>query len=244
MSVKPRSEIWRWPLILPAFTLALAVGLQGLNRFSEKPHAREPHLARAVPLDLPGWAVRELPLGPSEFLAGEAEKVLNFDEVLYREYARTGEKFEVYVAYWGAGKMPTRMVASHTPDRCWTENGWQCLEMKFKQTGIFTGTSLQAAEWRIFQPPRGDQPTYVIYWHLVEGRVYDYGERFNQVPSPVLWIKDAVSQAFLGSREQYFIRLTSNQPLENLGSDPGFATVLHGLGGLGLESQPARPVRL
>ena len=244
MNDKPRSEIWRWPLILPAVTLALAVGLQGLNLFSEKPHARAAHLARAVPADLPGWSAREMPLGASEFLAGEVEKVLNFDEVLYREYSRAGEKFEVYVAYWGAGKMPTRMVASHTPDRCWTENGWQCVEMKFKQNGLFAGITLQPAEWRIFQPPRGNQPTYVIYWHLVEGRIYDYGERFNQVPSPVLWIKDAMQQAFLGSREQYFIRLTSNLPLESLAGDPGFAAVLHGLGGLGLASQPAAPVRL
>ena len=231
-------------MALPAFTLVLAVALQGMNLFSEQSHARGPHLARAVPFTLPGWTARDVPLGPSEFLAGEAGKVLNFDEVLYREYTRPGENFGVYVAYWGAGKMPTRLVASHTPDRCWTENGWQCVEMKFKQTGIFAGTPLQPAEWRLFHPPRGDQPTYVIYWHLVEGRVYDYGERFNQVPSPVLWIKDAVQQVFLGSREQYFIRLTSSQPLETLGSDPGFATVLHGLSGLGLETQPARPVRL
>jgi hypothetical protein len=244
MSDRPRAEFWRWPVILPACTLALAVGLQGLTIFSEKPQARAAHLAQAVPLDLPGWSAQELPLGPSEFLAGEAGKVLNFDEVLYREYDRAGEKFQVYVAYWGAGKMPTRMVASHTPDRCWTENGWQCQEMKFKQTGIFPGVSLQPAEWRIFQPPRGNQPTYVVYWHLVEGHIYDYGDRFNQVPSPMLWIKDAVQQAFLGSREQYFIRLTSNQPLENLGGDPGFAAVLHGLGSLGLTSHPAPLARL
>ena len=140
----------------------------------------------------------------------------------------------MYVAYWGAGKMPTRLVASHTPDRCWTENGWRCLAMKFKQRQNFGTVALQPAEWRLFEPPLGGAPVYVLYWHLVDGRIYDYGERFNNVPSPVRWWKDAVEQALHGSQEQYFIRLTSSEPLENLWNDPGFAQVLTGLSQLGL----------
>jgi hypothetical protein len=214
------------------------VALQGLQLIQGPQQTRGPHLAKMVPRDLPGWSVRDVPLGPNEFMAGEVEKVLNYDEFLNREYNRAGESFGVYVAYWGAGKMPTRLVASHTPDRCWTENGWRCQTMKFKQSGIFNGLDLQPAEWRLFLPPRGDQPTYVLYWHLVEGRTYDYGERFNAVPSPTRWAQDAVQQALLGSREQYFIRLTSSEPLESLADDPGFAAVLRGLGDLGL-SVPA-----
>jgi hypothetical protein len=106
--------------------------------------------------------------------------------------------------------------------------------MKFKARETFEGSPLQPAEWRVFEPPRGGAPTYVMYWHLVEGRTSDYGNRFNNVPDPVLWWKDAMQQAVLGSREQYFIRLTSNEPLENLWNDPGFEEGLRGLGGLGL----------
>ncbi len=234
---------WRHgSLMLPAAVLLVAVLVQGVHLFSETPKPRGPHLARAVPLDLPGWTGREVPLGPNEFIAGEVEKVLNYDEVLNHEYTRGGEEFGVYVAYWGAGKMPTRLVASHTPDRCWTENGWHCLEMKFRQSEVFDGRPLQPAEWRLFEPPLGGKPTYVLYWHLVEGRTYDYGERFNDVPSPLLWWKDALQQALLGSREQYFIRLTSSEPLENLWSDPGFGEVLRGLAQLGL-AVPASPRR-
>ena len=134
--------------------------------------------------------------------------------------------------------MPTRFVASHTPDRCWTENGWRCLAMKFKQTDAFEGESLQPAEWRLFEPPRGGRPVYVLYWHLVDGRLYDYGGRFNDVPHPLLWWKDAVQQVVLGSREQYFIRLTSSEPWENLGRDPGLLDVLRGLEKLGLAVPP------
>jgi hypothetical protein len=231
------SKTWwlRWPLVLPALVLATAVGMQGVKFFHETPKPHDPHLAQTIPLTIPGgWTGADVPLGANEFLSNEVEKVLNYDAVLNREFSRGGETFGVYVAYWGAGKMPTRLVASHTPDRCWTENGWRCLAMKFKQPEIFEGAVLQPAEWRIFEPPLGGSPTYVLYWHLVEGHAYDYGDRFNNVPSPILWWKDAVQQAVLGSREQYFIRLTSNEPLENLWNDPGFAEVLRGLGRIGL----------
>ena len=234
-----RTSVWwkRGSLMLPALVLVFGVAMQGVQIFRETPKPRGPHLTRAVPLDLPGWSGREVPLGPSEFISSEVEKVLNYDEVLYREYSRSGGSFGVYVAYWGAGKMPTRLVASHTPDRCWTENGMRCLQMKFKQPEVFEGAALQPAEWRVFEPPAGGNPVYVLYWHLVEGRTYDYGDRFNDVPDPFLWWKDAVQQAVLGSREQYFIRLTSSEPLENIWSDPGFAEVLRGLGRLGLVVQ-------
>ena len=223
-----------WALILPGGVLLVAVALQGLSLFRETPRPRGPHLALSVPPELPGWKVQDVPLGKNEFMSGAVEKVLNYDEFVSREYSRGGENFGVYVAYWGPGKMPTRLVASHTPDRCWTENGMRCLEMKFKQPVTFEGRTLQPAEWRRFEPPQGGAPIYVLYWHLVEGRAYDYGDRFNDVPDPFLWWKDAAQQAVLGSREQYFIRLTSSAPLENLWNDPGFMEVLRGLGRLGL----------
>jgi hypothetical protein len=227
--------LWRrWSLTLPALVLVAAVAMQGMQFVRTQPPPRGPHLARAIPAGLPGWENREVPLGSSEFLANEVEKVLNYDEVINREFSRGGESFSVYVAYWGAGKMPAQLVASHTPDRCWSENGWHCLSMKFKEARNFAGTALQPAEWRQFEPPLGGAPTYVLYWHLVAGRTYDYGNRFNSVPNPVLWWKDVVQQAVAGRREQYFIRLTSNEPLENLWNDPGFAEVLRGLVQLGL----------
>jgi len=232
---KPSRPVWfRAAILVPAIVLVLAVGAQALGRLRETPVTREKHLAALVPLELPGWSGKDVPLGPNEFIAGEVEKVLNFDDALNREYSRGAKSFAVYVAYWGYGKMPTRLVASHTPDRCWTENGWRCLEMKFKQEERFEGETLQPAEWRLFEPPGGGKPTYVLFWHLVEGRVYDYGERFNAVPDPFLWWKDAVQQAVMGSREQYFIRLTSSAPLETLWSDPGFGEVLRGLKAIGL----------
>jgi len=236
-----RAEHWwrQWSLVLPATVLVLAVAVQLMQVFQKIPPTRERHLALAVPGVLPGWDGRDVPLGASEFLTGEVEKVLNYDEVLNREYTHGADRFSVYVAYWGPGKMPTQVVASHTPDRCWTENGWRCLAMKFKQTGMFAGVALQPAEWRLFEPPLGGSPTYVLYWHIVDGRTYDYGERFNAIPDPVRWLNGVVQQALRGNREQYFIRLTSSQPIEELWADAGFKEMVQGLADLGLAAPPA-----
>jgi len=237
-------SLWRrWTLWIPAVVLVAAVSVQAVDVFREVPKPRALHLAQAVPASATGWTGRELPLGANEFAAKAAEKTLNYDEMAYREYRRGGTFFTAYVAYWGAGKMPTQLVASHTPDRCWTENGWRCLAMKFRQSLSLDHRPLQPAEWRLFEPSNGGKQVYVLYWHLVEGRIYDYGERFNSIPDPIRWCKDAVQQALLGSREQYFIRVTSSEPPETLWSDPGFLEVMRGLEQLGLTVQPARKSR-
>lgn len=227
-----------WAPVLAALVLAGSVLVQALPLVRPSLPSRPPHLAAKVPAQPAGWTVRDVPLGPSEFMAGEVEKVLNYDDVINRDYRRGAEQFGLYVAYWGPGKMPTQLVASHTPDRCWTENGWHCLEMRFRQQDVLAGAGLQPVEWRLFEPPGGAPPVYVLYWHLVDGEVYDYGERFNAVPDPVRWWRGAIQQALHGPREQYFIRLTSSQPLEELWTDPGFRVVVQSLSALGL----ARPV--
>ncbi len=228
----------RWSLLLPALVLVAAVGLQCMSFVREPPPSRSPHLTEVIPAVLPGWNCRDMPLGPSEFVSNEVEKVLNFDDVVNRDFSRGGQSFGLYVAYWSAGKMPTRLVASHTPDRCWTENGWRCVAMKFNQPEALAGMPLQPAEWRLFEPPVAGPSVYVLYWHLVDGRTYDYGNRFNSVPDPLRWWKDVLEQLMLGNRQQYFIRLTSTEPLETLWSDPGFVILLHSLSRLGLAGGP------
>lgn len=235
-AARPRPWFLRWSLLLPALVLVAAGVLQSLDVFREKPEPRGAHLGKYIPAQLPGWAPRDLPLGANEVVTREAEKILNYDEVVNREFRRGEIVVGVYVAYWSAGKMPTRLVASHTPDRCWTENGWQCLEMKFRDPRSVNGAPLLPAEWRLFRPPSATAPTHVLYWHLVSGELYDYGSRFNAVPHPLLWWKDAVKQAFSGSREQYFIRLTSNVPFERIWNEPGLTQVLQGLRELGLDA--------
>lgn len=237
----PERRWWlRWSLLVPALVLVAAAALQGLAVFRETPHPKGPHLEAHVPARLAGWRVRDLPLGPSEAVNSAVTKTLNYDEVVYREYLRNGVAVGVYVAYWGAGRMPTRLVASHTPDRCWTENGWTCQEMRFREPVSVDGRPLQPAEWRRFLTPNGEHSVHVRYWHLIDGRVNDQGARFNAVPHPLYWWRDAVEQALRGSREQYFVRVTALVPFEKFWDDPSFAPVLRGLESLGLDASPGR----
>jgi hypothetical protein len=178
-----------------------------------------------------------VPLGGTEYLTGEAKKALDYDDMVNREFIRGGVKFGIYVAYWRPGKMPTQLVASHTPDRCWMENGWQCLGAKFRQPEVVGNVALQPAEWRLFAPPDGGLPTYVLFWHLVDGRDFDYGRVFDGISRPSVWVKAAVQQLLHGNGEQYFIRLTSSVPFEDLSSDPGFDEVVSSLAKLGLEDK-------
>lgn len=202
-------------------------------------------LAKRFPGSAGGWVGRDEPLGPSEFVAGAAARVLNFDDYAYRIYRKGNRTLGVYVAHWAPGRMPTHKVASHTPDRCWTENGWKCDEMKFGVPVDFAATTkLKPAEWRRFSPPGGHTGTqYVLYWHLVGDELYDYGERFNSRPHPVKWVRDSLTYAMKGSQEQYFIRLTSDQPLETILNDRELAPVIEMLAELGLRraSEPAEP---
>jgi hypothetical protein len=225
------------PLALAAMVMAGAVIIQAFDPMGELPEPRPKHLAQLIPVEIPGWQAEVLPLGPNEFVDARVSQTLNFDDVFNVRYRRGRQEFGVYVAYWGAGKMPTRLVASHTPDRCWSENGWTCLDMRFYERLEPGGVALQPADWRWFRPPHGE-PIYVVFWHLIEGRVYDYGGRFNQIPHPFEWWKDVVRQMVQGSREQYFIRVTSSGPFEQIMEDEGFQLVMQGLARVGLAEKP------
>ncbi|MGH8018248.1 MAG: exosortase-associated EpsI family protein [Opitutaceae bacterium] len=220
-------------LLLAAGVLAGAVVLQGFDPMGEVSSPKPPHLARLFSLNPGEWHGEEIPLGPNEFVSGKVSQVLKFDDVFNARYRKGSLELSLYIVYWGAGKMPMRLVASHTPDRCWSENGWECLEMRFDERRTAGATSLQEADWRHFSGPAGET-AYVLFWHLIDGRAYDYGERFNRIPHPLEWWKDAIRQMVSGSREQYFIRLSSSEPFDQIWGDAGVQEIVRALAGLGL----------
>ncbi len=227
----------RLPLLLAVVVLVAAVVVQAFNPYGEARRTREPHLAAAIPLEVAGgWRGEDTPLGATEFQQGQVAKVLRYDDVLNRTYRRGRDTFSVYIAYWGAGRMPQRLVASHTPDRCWTETGWECTAMRFDERLVVDGRPLQAADWRIFRDRNGDA-VEVVFWHLVDGRAYDYGERFNKIPHPLEWWRDAARQAVSGSREQYFVRLSSSLPFEEALRDPAIRELVRGVAALGVAEE-------
>ncbi len=220
--------------------LVAALGLQCVRLGNVKDGdtlspVRHIQLGATLPEAVTGWEAADEPLGPTEFLQTAVEKSLNYDDMVNRVYRSGGRSFGVYVAYWSPGRMPVQKVASHTPDRCWSENGWTCEAMRIDHQLKAGDQRLLPARWRLFRPPvGGGAKQYVLYWHLVGGDLYDYGDGFNQRPDPLQWWRDTVHYALKGSSEQYFIRIMSAQPLEDLQGDAGFQEVLRALAKLGL----------
>jgi len=222
---------WRflWP---PLGVLLVAVGLQWRHR-PEATLGKGRHLT--VVFAAARERFRELPVGVSEGAANAVEQALRFDDVLYREYwdpAHEG-RFTLYIAYWNPGKIPVQLVASHTPDRCWTEAGWIGVKRHGNETVVVGGLRLKPAQARIFKNNTG-QTQQVLYWHLVGRRLYDYGSGFNQVPSIWRWWREAAREAVRSPPEQYFVRLSSDRRFDELEADPAFRAVIKCLADLGL----------
>jgi hypothetical protein len=223
-------------LVLVACVILQFVRVRDVKEGDRAAPARPVSLNQRVPEKLAGWDGHDEPLGPNEFLRSVLERTLNYDDVVYRVYTRRGVSVGVYVAYWSQGRMPVSKVASHTPDRCWPENGWTCEERRFPVVLSAGNVTLLPAPWRRFLPPGGGSPEYVTYWLLVGGKLFDFGESFNGTPSLIAWWRDSVKYAVLGSREQLFIRLSSNRPFAELCDDPGFQQIVRALAKLGVDA--------
>lgn len=198
-------------------------------------------LNELLPSSLPGgWSGKELPLGESELLRQRTEGLLQFDDYVYREFSRNGITFAVYAAHWQPGKMPTRLVSLHTPDRCWVENGWIC-EASRNREPLFAAQGLPATEWRIFSSPGGRGKIYTAFWLLRDGRIYDFGEGLNTIPSPIKWWRGVLEESRGGMPEHLFVRITSDRPFELLAKDPVWAELAAALRRLGLQERMEVP---
>lgn len=220
--------------------LGLGIALQIHNPFKvEVSDGRGVHLEQYIPTEVSGWRAVPREVGDTERLRSVVERTLRYDDVTYWQFADGERFFEVYAAYWGDGKMPTQMVASHTPDRCWTENGWRILQRQSNIVNELDGVPILPAQWRRFSI--NDHIQYVYFWHLVGGTPYDYGERIHSRPGVFQWVRDAIRYHLSGAAEQYFIRINSNLPFDELWEDAGFREVVAGLMRLGLADQPEAP---
>jgi len=227
----------KWLLGLVAgIVLAAAVAVQFRSGPAEAPAALV-DLHAALAAEPEGWTVRDLPIGETEMLQEAAAKTLRYDSYFYRSYRKGGVEFTVYVAYWSPGKHPPQMITQHVPDRCWTLNGMTCEEMRFDVPVTIGGAALWPAQWRKFKTP-GGQITYTMFWHLVGGRPYDFGHRFYDMPDPVTFWQEAARFYFGGKTDQYFLRITSNVPPEQVWSSPALQQALAGVARLGF-AQPA-----
>ncbi len=162
--------------------------------------------------DFPGWSAKETPIADTEEMKKAVGELLNYDAGNVVVYSKGDLQISIYAAYWKAGKMSPRLVATHTPDVCWVGSGWICRVAGPVDLGIADGRKLPTKH-RIFATPAGDVQ-HVVFCHLVGGNPLDYG-RFGDPP----WyaaLSDLRSVGLQLRQEQLFFRISSNRPLETL----------------------------
>jgi hypothetical protein len=231
LSAGIRTERWQpWALLGYLVVIVFAAGLlQVLPTGGSAVVKREMPLADYFPRALSGWTGEDRPLGETEAVSNTAKKILGYDDVFQRRYRKKNEEFVLYVAYWSAGKMPARDVATHIPDQCWVSVGWKRTAADYHFKLNAESRPLAPGQYREFDSP-GDHE-YVVYWHILDGKTILYSP--DGPPSQLATIKSLLRHGMAHKGEQYFIRLSSQTHPEKLCEDPGFQAFLELVAPLG-----------
>lgn len=146
-----------------------------------------------------------LSVGATEFETDAAERILNYDQVLYKNIETPASRFQLFITYWRAGKIEERLVTGHTPDTCWISNGWTCRLRKrlfeVELPGVF---HMKRWEYGVYESQGVVRAA--LFVHLADG---DYS-KYKVVGKKSIseWLPQALSQGFRTRTEQVFIRIT------------------------------------
>ena len=121
-----------------------------------------------------------------------------------------GGRVSIYIAYWRAGKMASRLVAGHTPDVCWVNNGWKRIAAEQVTAWGREDRIIPSAEVRAFEI-RG-QTEHVVFWHLSGGESVSYGT-MGSAPWYAV-ITDLWAKGLDQNPEQFFFRVSAPVPLD------------------------------
>ncbi|ATC62682.1 hypothetical protein CMV30_01140 [Nibricoccus aquaticus] len=211
--------------LLAASTLTVFFILN--TRPSTRPASTPPDLAALLPATVPGWQT----VTSDDLYRFSAQ--LQTSQLFQRSYARDTPdgplQITAYLAYWPGGQSTVSLVASHTPDACWPGAGWQPDSSASSRETLALGPhTLPPAEHRFFTHER--YPQHVWYWHLNDGQVIHH----DGLGSPLKLLRLALRYGFRRDGDQFFIRISSNQPWEKIAQDPLLADILKNLHPLGL----------
>lgn len=221
------------PLLLAALALVLsAVGLVVYGETQIPEPQFKSNLIDILPDAPAGWTKKVKPIADTPEMQEAVGELLNFDDGVFVDYTNAaGDRLSLYVAYWTPGRMSHRLVAGHTPDVCWVGGGWKKIEAG--PTPSFSGLAASAAE--INPIPSGEArvftsngtPEHVWFWHMVGDESKSYGTG-GLAP----WhapLTDLLRKGLAQREEQFFIRLSSNRPLEQFIDAPVLAAMLTSL---------------
>jgi hypothetical protein len=153
------------------------------------------------------WKFQWRPVAESEEMRRAHAELLNYDDAAFAIYNEDNVHIAIYVAYWRAGKMSHRLVATHTPDVCWVGSGW--LAQSGNSVALEIGRQAPArifAQHRVFH--RGTETEHVLFGHFI-GRSASY----QRSPSWHAIFSDVYEWGFDQRQEQLFWRISSNRPL-------------------------------
>jgi len=223
-------------IILLSVVLLIVVALQLVSPVTEVDENAPSRydVNSLVPVQVEGWTSEEIPLSSSEATSVSALKMLKLDEFVQRKFSRGMDSVTVYIAYWKPGKMDTRLVASHTPDRCWVANGWECKDALYAEVMRVDGLTILPAEYRDFDISGHHE--MVFYWLMVNGELYRFGERLNSFPDPFMFARDFFKEMFRGRPEHLFVRISSSIPREKLEHEPIMRIIMESLHETGISS--------
>jgi hypothetical protein len=193
-------------------------------------------IAAKLPNSLPGFNVRDEPIATTLEMKAAVEKMLDYDEGIFRIYERGDLRVSVYIAWWKPGKSLPRMVASHTPDVCWVASGWEKKSLSAGQVSdtqaAILHNGLMPAEVRTFISKGHTE--HVVFWHLVGGEVFTYNTA--GLPPWWAWIADFWRFGSTNYLDQMFVRVSSNQPIDYIWEQAYIAPLRDSLATLGLAS--------
>ena len=222
-------------IVACAALVLMFVGLRASHNL--KPPKPEGHMAKIVPMECGKWVGADKPLGETEEVQRASENLLAVNEYLSRRYTSRDGEFTLYISYWAAGKESIARASTHMPDNCWVRNGWKNLKDKKSDGNRFelNGRMLKPFYKREFElsGKNGEiQNRKVAYWFVVDGKAYDFGSGETSIPSPTKYIQNMIKQSRDGIPEQYFVRIDSRAPIDELFADKDFQKILEALGNL------------
>lgn len=191
-------------------------------------------LAGRLPVRLATGGVHDEPIAATEEMRKAVGELLNFNDGIYRIYQLPGVRISVYAAWWESGRMSPRLVATHTPDVCWPANGWQ--RDRPAETGLeplrtmLSADDFARGECRVFQLQ--GKREYVVFWHKVGGEMLSYAT--GEAPPWWAWLDEMRRGGLNLRQEQLFVRVSSDQPLQEVWLRPELEPLRNALLQLGL----------
>lgn len=201
------------------FVLCLAVFLQIKGGGNRHKNLVALDLNEVFPREVSGWVVEDRPIAESPEMKKAVEEILNYDSALLRVYRRGREEISIYAAYWIPGKIYPQAIDAHTPDICWTANGWKMEKLPSLGAQFIESVKIEVPNNRLFTA--NDQSVFVVYWHINGAAL----RRSYSVTEEKLSVRQRLEKIWAlatePAQQQLFVRISSNQRIEGrLGEAP------------------------